>query len=524
MTTLWIDDQQVNVDEGTTILDAARQLKIRIPTMCYREGIEPRTSCFLCVVEVDGRANLLPACATPVAEGIRVRTDSEKVLTARRTALELLLSEHLGDCEAPCHSACPAHMDIPQMITYIAAGELDKAIAVVKADIALPAVLGRICPAPCEKICRRASADEPVSIMELKRYVADHDLAQPSPYAPRKVEPTGKRVLVAGAGPAGLSAAWYLLQAGHTVEIIDDRAQLGGQLRYGVQAEDLPRDVLDAEIRRIGDYGAVFRQGVKLGRDLSLDDALRDFDAVAIAVGRISAVTAEELGLDGDERGVKVALPSHAASRPGVFAGGNCIGAARLAVRAGAHGKAMATSIDQFLRGEEPVGISRRLGVHIGRVTDEEVTRFMETANPIGRQPAGPSGLNDKAARAEATRCLHCECLKPKACRLRLYADRHDARTRKFSCERKVFRRVIRPGGLVFEPGKCIDCGLCVEITRRSPKAAGLTFVGRGFDVQVDAPMGLSFDEALGDVAAECVKACPTAALAMMPDRPGRRD
>ena len=146
MPRLSIDNREVEVPNGATVLDAAGKLGIDIPTMCFMKGCQPSTSCMVCVVKIDDRAVLLPACGTLAQDGMRVESDCEEVHQARKTALELLLSDHVGDCLGPCHMICPAQMNIPLMIRQIAAGKLRDAIETVKKDIALPAVLGRICP------------------------------------------------------------------------------------------------------------------------------------------------------------------------------------------------------------------------------------------------------------------------------------------------------------------------------------------------------------------------------------------
>ena len=169
MPKLFIDNREVEVDNGATILDAAGKLGIEIPTMCFLKDYKPSTSCMVCVVKVNGLDNLVPACGTVVKDGMRVESSSDQVRQARKAALELLLSDHVGDCLGPCQVICPARMNIPLMIRQIAAGKFREAIATVKKDIALPAVLGRICPKPCEKGCRRAVFDEAVSICLLQR-------------------------------------------------------------------------------------------------------------------------------------------------------------------------------------------------------------------------------------------------------------------------------------------------------------------------------------------------------------------
>jgi len=207
MPKLTVNNCKVEVPMGSTILDAAKNVGIQIPTMCFLRGYKPATSCMVCVVKVAGREGLVPACGMIAEDGMRVETDTQEVKEARTAALELLLSDHVGDCMGPCHVTCPARMNIPLMIRQIANGDLRDAIETIKKDIALPAVLGRICPAPCEKSCRRAAYDEAVSICLLKRYAADVDLASAKPYLPDCSPSSGKRVAIIGAGPAGLSAA-----------------------------------------------------------------------------------------------------------------------------------------------------------------------------------------------------------------------------------------------------------------------------------------------------------------------------
>ena len=145
----------------------------------------------------------------------------DEVREARKTALDLLLSEHVGDCEAPCQVTCPAHMDIPLMNRLLGEGKFTEALQVVRRDIALPSVLGRICPAPCEGACRRKSIDEPVSIYLLKRYAGDFDLEMDQSWVPEKATDSGKKVTIIGAGPAGLAAAYYLALKGHACHVID---------------------------------------------------------------------------------------------------------------------------------------------------------------------------------------------------------------------------------------------------------------------------------------------------------------
>ncbi len=516
MPTIYIDNQAVEVPDGATILDAARKLGIDIPALCWREGCEANTSCMACIVRVDGREALVPSCATRAVEGMRVESETAEIRRVRRTALELLLSDHLGDCMAPCHSACPAKMNIPKMIRQIASGQMRDAIETVKADIPLPAVLGRICPAPCEKGCRRAQHDSAVAICLLKRHVADVDLGSPEPYMPTRGELSGKKVAIVGAGPTGLAAAYYLIAASHECVILDDRPGPGGQLRYGVSEDALDRTVLDAEIDLIRRMGAELRPNVRVGRDVLLADLLRDNTAVFVATGATDETAAAELGLEWDGSAVRRDRKTYATPRDGVFAA--CPARQqKMAVRAVADGKSAAAAICQYLTGQPMTGTAKPFTVHIGKLESEEMSAFIASASSAERiAPDEPDGgFSSAQAVQECNRCLHCDCRCPDDCKLRIYSAAYGASASAYKTGRRTFEQHLHDHGVIYEPGKCIDCGLCTQITRRAGEKYGLAFVGRGFNVRVVVPMGKTLSEGLAKVAAECVAACPTGALTM---------
>ncbi len=524
MPKLTIDGRDVEVPEGATLLGAARALGIDVPTLCFVEGRAPSTSCMACLVKVGGR--LVPSCATPARDGLVVESETDEVRAARRAAIELLLSDHAGDCVAPCQLTCPARMDIPLMTRLIATGRMREAIVTVKETIALPGVLGRVCPAPCEKACRRGRVDEPVSICLLKRRAADADLASGEPWSPERKAATGKRVAVVGAGPAGLACAYTLALEGHEVTVFDDRDAPGGELAKTVEDGRLPRDVLDAEAESIKRLGVEFRMKTRVGRDVAAIDLVRDWNALVVACGELNGELREAvvgpLGLEETKAGVRVEKGSFATSKAGVFAAGGIVRKSRMAVRALAEGRAAAMSAHAYLSGSGVAPPARPFTSRLGRAGEAELAELAKGASPGERiEPSGSDGLTPDEAAREAARCLHCDCRKPARCRLRIHADALGADAKRFAGERRALEIHDRHADVIYEPGKCISCGICVRIAEDAREELGLTFIGRGFTVKVGVPFGGTVAEGLAKTARECASACPTGALALK-DSTGR--
>lgn len=512
-----INSQEITVPEGSTILEAAAQLDINIPTLCYLPEQKQFTSCMLCIVHEINSDRLLPACSAPVSEGMRIEANNDKVLKARRDTLEMLLSEHVGNCRAPCQRTCPAQMNIPLMIRQIKAGHYKAALITVKKDIALPAVLGRICSAPCEKGCLRGVCDSPVSICHLKRFVADEDLAQAKPYRPECREKSGKKVAIVGAGPTGLSSAYYLQQYGHDCFIFDQHPFPGGMLRYGVSKTLLPESVLDKEIAAILALGAVFYPERILGKDLDLEKLTNNFDAVVLAVGKIDPAVFQDSKLALTSRGIKIERKTFATSIPGFFAGGNSVSETRMAVRSVGHGKDMAYAVDLYLHSREVKSRPQRFDSRTGKLRAEDIAEYTrEAAQYDHLVPTGGNANAYSAAEAqqESARCFNCDCSKPDSCRLRFFADEYQAEQKLFLSDgKRRLCRILQHEKIVYEPGKCIRCGLCVRITEKAGEKLGLAFVARGADVRVETPLNEPLSRGVVKTTQACINACPTAAL-----------
>ena len=284
-----IDGVEVSGTGGQTILAVAKENGIDIPMLCHDDRVEIRGACGICLVESEGNPRFLRACATPAANGMIIRTDTERLRKSRRATLELLFSDHTGDCRAPCSLACPAETDCQGYVKLIADGEYEKAYDLIKEKIPMPASIGRICPHPCEEACRRELVEEPISICALKQFAGDLPLQSPL-LKGADIRPTGKKVAIIGGGPGGLSAAYYLRLKGHETTVFDSMPKMGGMLEYGVPEYRLPKKILQKEISEIEKNGVKFLNNVKIGRDISLEDLRKDFDAVIIAVGAWSSM------------------------------------------------------------------------------------------------------------------------------------------------------------------------------------------------------------------------------------------
>ncbi len=297
MINLTIDGRTLTASENMTILDVCRLNNIKIPTLCHDDRVKTYGACGVCVVEAAGSPKLLRSCSTLAAEGMNILTNSEKIASTRKTALELLLSDHRGDCRPPCTLACPGRTDCQGYVGLIANGEYRAAVELIKEKLPLPASIGRVCPHPCETACRRTLVEEPINIAQLKYFAADADLNSENPYTPVIEAEKDKKVAVVGGGPGGLSCAYFLRKKGIAVTIYDAMPKMGGMLRYGIPEYRLPKKVLDSEISLIENMGVTLVNEVKIGKDITLEKLRKSNDAVVIAAGAWTSVT---LGCPGE--------------------------------------------------------------------------------------------------------------------------------------------------------------------------------------------------------------------------------
>lgn len=284
-------------------------------------------------------------------------------------ALKLMKPERsYAENVVPCRATCPAHVDIPRYVRYIKEGEFDKATAVIREKVPFPEVLGSVCTHACESECKRNELGEPVSICKLKRAAATVESGAWKERV-RKDAPTGKKVAVIGAGPAGLTAAYYLAKKGHEVTVFEKNAKAGGQCRYGIPAYRLPDDLLDREIATVLEAGIELKTNCANEAPKTLLE--EGFDAVLVSVGTHQGTKLPIPGNDLPEvhvnaaflKGARDGNPLPIGEKVMVLGGGNvAYDCARTAIRQGAkevhiacleNRQQMTASADEILEGAE---------------------------------------------------------------------------------------------------------------------------------------------------------------------------
>ena len=304
---------------------------------------------------------------------------------------------------SPCKAECPAHIGIQGYLKLAAQGKYTEALELIKHENPFPAVCGRVCPRYCESACTRGDIDDPIAIDDIKKFIAEQDLNTAHRFVPKKRHDYGKKIAVVGAGPAGLSCAYYLAIDGYKVTVFEKQNALGGMLTMGIPSFRLEKNVVNAEIEILRELGVEFKTGTEVGKDITLKELrTQGYQAFYLAIG---AQSGRKLGIEGEDakgvitgveflRNVNLDESSKLAGKTIVIGGGNvAIDVARTAVRAGssdismfclesrAEMPALEEEIDEAL--SESIAISnswgpKRILTEQGRVTGVEFKKCVQ--------------------------------------------------------------------------------------------------------------------------------------------------
>jgi formate dehydrogenase major subunit len=358
----------------------------------------------------------------------------------------------------------------------------------------------------------------------------------------------GDDVLILGGGNTAMDAARTALRLGaKNVRVLYRRtrrempclmAEVESAEAEGVELETLVAPVQltvcpDGRLRLVTrrmELGPLDESGRPRPVPVPGSEVASEASCVIAAIGQIVETgELEASGLALSQRGLRVNLATLATNLHGVFAGGDAVTGADLAVRAVAAGRLAAVSIDQYLHGRPLQGDPEMLSVVMGKLNDEELAEFFREIEeaPRAHMPELPAeqrttsfaevelGLSEDAAIQEAGRCMNCGCWKASVCSLRQYATEYGADPLRFAGSRRSFRRDSSHPEIIYEPGKCILCGACVKAAAEAGAGIGLAVVGRGFDATVAVPLKGTLIEALPTAARRVAEVCPTGAFAL---------
>lgn len=309
----------------------------------------------------------------------------------------------------PCQSACPGHVNIPAYLSQIREGNLLEAARVLLQNNPIPAITGRVCPHFCEQSCNRRNFDESLSIRDIERFVGDYILDRADEVIEKPAQSTRKKVAIIGSGPAGLAAAYYLRLAGHRVTVFDRMEEAGGLLRYVIPSYRLPKDIVRRTVKMLENIGIEFRLKVDIGKDVTIENLKKDYDAVFIAEEVVN-----------NSRGLIVAHhETQITSVPGIFAGGAVARGPATVIEAVADGKRAAVAMEAYLM-KAGSGQGNAAGplLKFNAEYYKKTKKLKASGIPVKKRTIDiedTPGFGLDQIKTEANRCFNCSCLSVNA-------------------------------------------------------------------------------------------------------------
>jgi ferredoxin len=482
--TITINGKSIETTGDKTILECASDVGIEIPTMCHLKNRVSQGGCMICTVLETGNGEFIPACSTLVQDSMKIDTESEAVQLKRKQVLQLLLSEHRGDCNAPCQRACPAGYDTAHAVRLLRQGKAVEAARFTLETLPLAAILGEICPAPCTRTCRRGMVDQPVAIRQLHGVLAQ----QAGLPAPGVNSSTAKSLGIVGTGPAGLAAAWQASMAGWQVIMYEKEEQAAPTLHRAFSEAGADPAVIDATILQLQEQGVAIKTSSQVTTGDQLNTIREKHDATIVA-----------WGLEGAPETAGESEPCES----GIYTIGNARRPVKMAVTAVGQAINAVREITGSARDKRQfISVSKDFTAHEANALASHNDKLCEHVKPDTEWASG----------IDHHRCLVCDCTAKNDCTLR------DLST-EYSVKQFHYPTLVRDGAgrtghsIVYEDGKCIRCGICVDISNRLENSAGLTLKNRGLSITVGPPADSDFNEILDALPAECIHACPTGAL-----------
>jgi formate dehydrogenase beta subunit len=284
-------------------LGTAHLVKI-MDRICTGRGMEidlERISFLATQISLTARCDIGRTLAKPVLDILsQCKQDFDDVISRRR---EVKRGAYAGTLTAPCIAACPSHVDIPAYLEDVRMDRWDRAMAAVRQDCPMPGTIGRVCVRPCESNCRRGLLDAPLSIRAVKRFLADREMAGDISADTNRGPERARKIAIIGAGPAGLSCAYYLGKAGYRCTLFESRQRPGGMAAFGIPSYRLPREVIDHEVALVEKLGAEIRYGLTVGTDIGIEEIMaQGYGAVFLAVG---APESSKMRCEGEDAGYR---------------------------------------------------------------------------------------------------------------------------------------------------------------------------------------------------------------------------